>query len=531
VAGADRHDVGRRADGEGEAEDGGQRQAANETHGVPSILRPVSAVRQNRGRFWCRLSEIAQLFCQVADAGLTGAKPAVRITKKALAFLTCAAVGTLVPGTAWAGAATLVAARDATLVESAGGRLANGAGPDLFSGRTNQAEEGRRRALLHFDVAAGLPPGAVVTSARLVLTASEVREDPVTVALHRVLGDWSEGPSSAEGGRGAPAAAGDATWLHASYDAVPWPAAGGDFAAAPSAVRVVAGDGVYVWSSAALTADVQAWLDDPASNHGWIAIGDETVPGSVKRFGSRENAETALRPVLEVEFGRRLGACADRALPADALALCAAYCEHLRCAEVAPLASPRACERLAARFSRDVAGPLPCTIADADGDGVADEADNCPVTWNADQADADADSVGDACDNCPVEPNPGQEDGGGELGVGDACDCPCFTSLAVAALVTTLQDTSTYRDLLCIDTRVGKPLTAVTARRVDGTPCAASSTDCSALAVEFTEDNACQWNPPRPAAAESASGISDVQRAACRDAIRAGAEPQGLTCE
>jgi hypothetical protein len=37
---------------------------------------------------------------------------------------------------------------------------------------------------------------------------------------------------------------------------------------------------------------------------------------------------------------------------------------------------------------------------DADGDGVLDESDNCPVTANADQADADGDSMGDPCDTC-----------------------------------------------------------------------------------------------------------------------------------
>jgi hypothetical protein len=351
------------------------------------------------------------------------------------------------------------------------------------------------------------------------------------VGLHRVLAPWTEGAASAEGGSGAPASLGDATWLHASFDAAPWALPGGDFAGLASAALSVAGEGVYVFSSPGLVADVQAWLDDPASNRGWILLGGEVTPGSVKRFGSRENEDAELRPVLEVEFGRRLGACADRALSPSALALCAAYCERLDCAEPAPRASARACAQLQADFARDAAGPLPCTIADADGDAVADETDNCPTTANPGQADGDSDTVGDACDNCPGDPNPGQEDEGGVLGVGDACDCPCFTSLAVASLVTSLQDTATYRDLLCIDTREGKPLTAVTAHRVDGTPCAAGSDDCSALAVEFTEDNACQWNPPRPAQGVNASDISDVQRAACRDAIRAGAEPQGLPCE
>ena len=58
---------------------------------------------------------------------------------------------------------------------------------------------------------------------------------------------------------------------------------------------------------------------------------------------------------------------------------------------------------------------------DTDGDGIADNADNCPIQPNADQADSDWDGVGDACDNCPHAPNAEQADEDAD-GVGDACD-------------------------------------------------------------------------------------------------------------
>lgn len=58
---------------------------------------------------------------------------------------------------------------------------------------------------------------------------------------------------------------------------------------------------------------------------------------------------------------------------------------------------------------------------DSDGDGVADDVDNCPATPNADQADQDGDGIGDACDNCVDVPNPDQADSDGN-GVGDACE-------------------------------------------------------------------------------------------------------------
>ena len=38
-------------------------------------------------------------------------------------------------------------------------------------------------------------------------------------------------------------------------------------------------------------------------------------------------------------------------------------------------------------------------IRDSDGDGVYDPGDNCPSTYNPDQADCDGDGVGDACDS------------------------------------------------------------------------------------------------------------------------------------
>jgi Ca2+-binding RTX toxin-like protein len=77
--------------------------------------------------------------------------------------------------------------------------------------------------------------------------------------------------------------------------------------------------------------------------------------------------------------------------------------------------------------------PAPET-ADADGDGVTDGVDNCPMTSNADQVDVDENGIGDACeppdgdgdgvtdpdDNCPYEYNPDQADANGD-GLGDEC--------------------------------------------------------------------------------------------------------------
>ena len=49
-----------------------------------------------------------------------------------------------------------------------------------------------------------------------------------------------------------------------------------------------------------------------------------------------------------------------------------------------------------------MAGPLPGTVGDTDGDTVKDAFDNCSLKTNANQADADHDGCGDVCDQ-PVQ--------------------------------------------------------------------------------------------------------------------------------
>ena len=59
--------------------------------------------------------------------------------------------------------------------------------------------------------------------------------------------------------------------------------------------------------------------------------------------------------------------------------------------------------------------------SDCDGDGVADDSDNCKFVYNPNQEDVDNDTVGDVCDNCPQVSNPDQTDTDGDH-TGDACE-------------------------------------------------------------------------------------------------------------
>jgi len=71
--------------------------------------------------------------------------------------------------------------------------------------------------------------------------------------------------------------------------------------------------------------------------------------------------------------------------------------------------------------------------SDKDGDGIENQADNCPDITNLDQVDIDGSNIGDACedfdrdgiynnlDNCINLPNPNQRDEDAD-GIGDACD-------------------------------------------------------------------------------------------------------------
>ncbi len=216
--------------------------------------------------------------------------------------LTAAAV--LIAPAALADVVELEPMKDNTLIEDADGDRSNGAGPGVFAGRVSSSGNGlRRRAVIAWDVASVVPAGATVTNVTLTMTCVAANNfDDAEITLHRLLQDWGEAGSSSSGGSGAPAQPGDATWLNTFYPNEDWNTVGGDFVETVSGSAIVSSPVPYTWESTPqMVADVQGWLDDPATNFGWLARGDESMPATVKRFGSSEEIE-GFRPVLTVTY-------------------------------------------------------------------------------------------------------------------------------------------------------------------------------------------------------------------------------------
>jgi len=221
---------------------------------------------------------------------------------------------------------------------------ANGEG-NFFGAGVTRSRSQIQRGLIHFDLT-GLPAGTTVVpgtaSLRLYIVDSPGKDPtPRPFWLVRLTGledePWGEGPSSIDmqsgAGGGTDAEPGDATWFYTQYD----PAKGHDqvtfipggdgywdvmgaFGDDPLDPQATYGDPVgiagleneYVTLTSAglpddtMVDDLNAWIAGPASNFGWIVLGDETVfdpdLSSKRGFATHEHATAGYRPLLSFEY-------------------------------------------------------------------------------------------------------------------------------------------------------------------------------------------------------------------------------------
>lgn len=219
-----------------------------------------------------------------------------------LPFVIATALIGIGPSLAISQLANINPVKDNTLYEyvPADGDLSNALGFHFFAGETAMGE--LRRGVLAFDIAGNIPPGSTILGVTLSLNMSRTGLDTArTVELHKLLADWGEGTSQATGeeGTGAPATPNDATWRHRFFDTIFWTTEGGDFSATVSASQSVGTVGVYTWTSSQMVDDVNSWLDNPATNFGWLVLGDESEILTAKRFDTRESASP---PVLTIQY-------------------------------------------------------------------------------------------------------------------------------------------------------------------------------------------------------------------------------------
>ncbi len=198
---------------------------------------------------------------------------------------------------------TLAAAADNSIYQIPNAN-SNAIGQNIFSGTNGGGSP--RRGLIKFDIAAAVPAGATITSVSLTLNCNLSRPQADDVNLHKLTSNWGEGTSNAGGGSGdgagVAATPNDATWINNFFPGSNWTNPGGDFVAGSSGAVSISGTGFYTWNNAAMIADVQSWLNTPATNFGWILICNETVISTARKFGSRENTIVVNRPVLSVTY-------------------------------------------------------------------------------------------------------------------------------------------------------------------------------------------------------------------------------------
>ena len=192
----------------------------------------------------------------------------------------------------------LNAAKDNTIYSE--NTNSNGIGEHFFAGKT--ASGATRRGLIQFNLAT-IPSGSTITSVTLTLYGTKVINTG-GIGLHKLTQNWGEGTSDAASneGTGITATTNDATWIHSFFPSSNWTTTGGSFSGTVSASIPTVVAGINNMIDGGLIADVQGFVNNSATNFGWIIRGTETGTNTAIRFGTKDNLTSTFRPVLKVTY-------------------------------------------------------------------------------------------------------------------------------------------------------------------------------------------------------------------------------------
>jgi hypothetical protein len=181
---------------------------------------------------------------------------------------------------------TVAATADTTIYSN---NVNNSGGAHSF-GIAGIANNGNvRNMLLLFDLS-GIAPGSTVSSATLDLSVSQIGNTGGNFELFRVDTSWGEGNET--GNQGSAASAGDATWNEAEFGSTSWSTPGGTFFAPLLDDVSITSVGTSTFDSTAnFTSAVQAMVDDPTQNFGFLISSQDS--NSAIRIGTREGGAPA----------------------------------------------------------------------------------------------------------------------------------------------------------------------------------------------------------------------------------------------